>query len=90
MQLTGRLIADPVIPGLNGAAQLLQHLVKPAPAKRLIDDLISNEELCSLPNVELWEKRYTRKDKETEIGRWKLIEAELEKRGLPLDWRETA
>ena len=84
MQLTGIRIPDPVIPRLNTAAQLLKHLIKPPPAKRLINDLVENEKLCSLPNVELWEKRYTEKDKEVEIGRWKVIEAELQKRGLPL------
>ena len=85
MQLTGTRIADPVIPRLTTAAQLLKHLIKPPPAKRLMNDLVENEKLYSLPNVELWEKRYTEKDKEVEIGRWKLIEAELLKRGLPLD-----
>ncbi len=85
MQLTGTRIADPVMPHLTTAAEIVRHLQKPAPTKRLVDDLAKNDEIGKLPNVEIWESRYTEKDKETEIGRWKLIEAELQERGLPLD-----
>ncbi len=85
MQLTGTRIADPVISRLKNAGDIVRHMVKPAPAKRLIDDLAESKEIGKLPNVEMWETRYTEKDRETEIGRWKLIEAELEKRGLPFD-----
>ena len=85
MQLTGARIADPVVPYLNKADELVRHMLKPVPAKRLMDDLAGREEIGKLSNVEMWEKRYTEKDRETEIGRWKLIEAELQRRGLPLD-----
>ena len=85
MQLTGIRIADPLIPLLNNAGDLVRHMVKPGPAKRLVDDLSKSKEIGMLPNVEIWETRYTEKDRETEIGRWKLIETELEKRGLPVD-----
>lgn len=37
----------------------------------------------NFPNVQISPKRLTMVAKETEIGRWKLIEAELAKRGLP-------
>jgi len=45
--------------------------------------LFANEAV-DLPNVEIRERRYTPIDREKEIGRWKVIEQELEKRGLPV------
>ena len=83
MQLTGTRIPDPVIPRLNTATSLLNFLVKLPPAKHLFDDLRENKELQSLPNLQIFRERVTMQDKESEIGRWKLIEAELTKRGVP-------
>ena len=88
MQITGTRIPDPAILNLNSAADLLAHLVQPAPAKRLIENLVQKEELASLPNLQLFDGRYTTRDKEEEVGRWKLIEEELAKRGLPSEMRE--
>ena len=83
MQLTGTRIPDPSIPRLNTAASLFQFLIKPPPAKHLVDDLRENATLQGLPNVQISAERWTMKRKEVEIGRWKLIEAELDKRGVP-------
>ena len=40
--------------------------------------------LTSLPNVEIFPRRHTPVDKEKTVGRWKVIEKELQKRGLPV------
>lgn len=83
MQLTGNRIPDPAIPRLNTAASLFKFLVKPPPAKHLVDDLRDITALQGLPNLQISAERLTMKRKEIEIGRWKLIEAELSKRGVP-------
>jgi len=38
-----------------------------------------------LPNVTIHSSKLTLVDKETQVGRWKLIEQELADRGLPLE-----
>ena len=41
-------------------------------------------ELMALPNVEIHARKRNFVDKEVEVGRWKVIEAELKGRGLPV------
>ena len=43
-----------------------------------------NDELVNLPNVKIMGKRQTPVHKEKAIGRWKVIEKELQSRGLPV------
>ena len=57
---------------------------KPKP-KKLAEELLINEKITSLPNVRVSERKPSFVEKETEIGRWKVIEAELNRRGLPLE-----
>jgi len=40
-----------------------------------------------MPNVEIFPRRHTPIDKEKEVGRWKVIERELQKKGLPVTGR---
>ena len=40
--------------------------------------------LKGLPNLKMMARRYTPVDKEKEVGRWKVIEGELRRRGLPV------
>jgi hypothetical protein len=40
--------------------------------------------LATLPNVTIHSRRQTPIDKEKSVGRWKVIEKELKKRGLPV------
>jgi hypothetical protein len=64
----------------------MRHLLtasKPKPQK-LAQSLAANEQLMSLPNVKIMGRRMTPIDKEKEIGRWKIIEEELTRRGLPV------
>jgi hypothetical protein len=50
----------------------------------MADTLLENEELTSLPNVKVYDRRVTPIDKEKAVGRWKVIEKELNERGLPV------
>ena len=56
---------------------------RPEP-KKLADALRLNPELVTLPNVEIMDRRHTPIDKEKEVGRWKIIEQELKRKGLPV------
>lgn len=67
-------------------SDLLSHLLrvsKPEPTK-LAKSLKQNKQLKSLPNVKIMDRRFTPIDKEKETGRWKIIEDELTRRGLPV------
>ena len=84
MQLIGRRIPDPAISEINSVKNLLGHLVKKPKPKKLAEALLNNDKLIAIPNVQLFDRRYTPIDREKEVGRWKVIERELEKRGLPV------
>lgn len=84
MQLTGIRIPDPAIADLTSAKALLGHLVRKPKPKKLAERLTVNENLTSLPNIQIMDRRYTPIDKEKEIGRWKIIERELIQRNLPV------
>ena len=87
MQLTGKRIADPVIALSIDAGALAESLmVKPKP-KKLAQLLVTQPNLTSIPNIQIYNRRYTPIDKEKEVGRWKVIEKELGKRGLPITGR---
>lgn len=68
-------------------ANFLSEVSKPKP-KKLAEHLLKDKRLTSLPNVKIMDRRYTPIDKEKEIGRWKVIEEELTRRGLPVTGRE--
>ncbi len=87
MQLTGIRISDSTIQPSRTVQALLKHLIKPPKPKKLADALREKEELLSLPNVTIYEKRVTPIDKEKQVGRWKLIEEELKERNLPVTGR---
>jgi hypothetical protein len=63
--------------------------IKPRP-KNLAETLATKTELASLPNVKIMSRRETPVDKEKAVGRWKIIEAELRSRGLPVFGRAEA
>jgi hypothetical protein len=50
----------------------------------LAETLATKTELASLPNIKIMSRRETSVDKEKAVGRWKIIEAELRSRGLPV------
>lgn len=84
MQLTGVRIPDHAITDINTAKALVGHLVKKPKPKKLAESLLVNERLTALPNLQIFDRRYTPIDREKEVGRWKLIEKELQRRGLPV------
>ena len=84
MQLTGVRIPDPAIQDIKSAKALFGFLVKKPKPKKLAETLMVNEALTSLPNVKILDRRYTPIDKEKQVGRWKIIEKELIKQGLPV------
>ncbi|MCJ1310779.1 hypothetical protein MMC25_004446 [Agyrium rufum] len=84
MQLTGRRIPDPIITKIATAEDILEHLVTKPKPKKLAEALAVHEALTQLPNVQIKDRRFTPIDREKEVGRWKVIERELEKRGLPV------
>lgn len=55
---------------------------QPQPTK--LAELLSKQNLLDLPNVALHKRKLRLSDKEIPVGRWKLIQEELEKRGIPL------
>ena len=87
MQLTGRRIPDPNISAITTPKSLLVHLFKKPKAKRIAETLLTSNQLAGLPNVQILDRRYGPIDREVEVGRWKVIKEELEKRGLPVTGR---
>jgi len=79
MQLTGTRIPDNAIKDITNAKALVGHLVKKPKPKKLAEILLVSESLASLPNLHIMDRRYTPIDREKEVGRWKVIEKELEK-----------
>ena len=62
----------------------MAHVLKetaPKPRK-LVEHLLANDTLQSLPNVKIFAKRQKPWHKDEELGRKKLIDAELRRRGL--------
>ncbi|EFW16951.1 hypothetical protein D8B26_003757 [Coccidioides posadasii str. Silveira] len=88
-QLTGHRIPDPELLSITKVSRLLALFTaasKPKPAK-LADILIAEGKFAALPNVKIFDRRQTPIDHEKEVGRWKIIEEELTKRGLPVTGR---
>ncbi|PGH05681.1 hypothetical protein GX51_02841 [Blastomyces parvus] len=91
-QLAGYRIPDPEVAKITKPSRLINYLTevsKPKP-KKLAEHLLKDKRLTSLPNVKIMDRRYTPIDKEKEIGRWKIIEEELTRRGLPVTGRAEA
>ena len=88
-QLSGHLIPDPLLQSsLNQPLSFLidnltSKIIAPPPAK-LAHRLQQSETLNSLPNLHIVDRRWNEIDRETAVGRWKVIEAELTRRQLPL------
>ncbi|KAL2218017.1 ribosomal subunit 39S-domain-containing protein [Thermoascus aurantiacus ATCC 26904] len=83
-QLTGHYFPDPVIHSIKTvkqAVEYIQRVVNPPP-KKLAPQLAANQALKSLPNVKIYLKRRRPSDIDEELGRKKVIEAELRARGL--------
>jgi hypothetical protein len=84
MQLTGIRISDSAIDSARTVRSLLTHITKKPKPTKLFDALAERQDLVKLPNVTIYNRRITPIDKEKMVGRWKIIEKELNSRGLPL------
>ena len=84
MQLTGIRVPDSAIRSTNTAQALLDHLITPPKPRKLVEALAQKEDLLALPNVTVLPRRVNLIDRERQVGRWKIIEEELHKRGLPI------
>ena len=83
-QLTGTRIPDPIIQHTHTVKMLLHHLATPPKPKKLAQVLSADPKLTALTNVRLLDRRFTPIDREKQVGRWKVIERELERKGLPV------
>ncbi|KAG5985998.1 hypothetical protein E4U43_005744, partial [Claviceps pusilla] len=71
-----------------GAARTVKHLLtlvvkKPAPQK-LAEVLERRSDIQQLANIKVHSRKIGPIERETSVGRWKVIEEELTKRGLPV------
>ncbi|KAL4990480.1 ribosomal subunit 39S-domain-containing protein, partial [Aspergillus falconensis] len=83
-QLSGLYFPDPTIESITSVKQVMAHILKetaPKP-KKLAENLLANDTLQILPNVKIFAKRQKPWHKDEELGRKKLIDAELRRRGL--------
>ncbi|KAI1267916.1 ribosomal subunit 39S-domain-containing protein [Xylariaceae sp. FL1019] len=84
-QLTGQLVPDHRLPLLSDVSSLLQTITTPPKPVTLTQEIqLNRQELVNMPNVSVATKRVTKAHKEEKLGRLKIMQAELEKRGLPL------
>lgn len=83
LQLTGHPIPDSKLPSIHTAGNLVALLVKPEPPTKVAEALEQQGELAKLPNVRVHSTRRTPVHKHQEVGRWKVIVEELEKRKIP-------
>ncbi|KAL2067340.1 hypothetical protein VTL71DRAFT_1765 [Oculimacula yallundae] len=89
MQLTGIRIPDAHLGSSKTASALLKYLIVQPKPRKLVDALSQKEDLVSLPNVSIFPKRITPVQVERSLGRWKIIEEELQQRGLPVTGHES-
>ncbi|CAG8977894.1 hypothetical protein HYALB_00001771 [Hymenoscyphus albidus] len=84
MQLTGARFPDSAIQSAKSVENILSYLIKPPKPTKLAEAITQNPELLNLPNVSISQHKVTYHDKERNIGRQKLVRAELMARGLPV------
>ncbi|KAF8867069.1 hypothetical protein BDZ45DRAFT_638372 [Acephala macrosclerotiorum] len=82
LQLTGIRIPDSAIQPSKTAGNFLSHLIKPPKPRKLAEAI--PPQLKVLRNVKVSQNRVTPIHKEQQVGRWKLIQEELNERGLPV------
>ncbi|GKZ70227.1 hypothetical protein AnigIFM50267_005488 [Aspergillus niger] len=83
-QLSGHFFPDNIVHQISTVKQAVDYVqgqLNPKP-KKLAEILENNDRLQSLPNIKVFSKRQTRLHRDDEMGRRKIIEAELRSRGL--------
>lgn len=82
-QLTGQRVPDPVISNAKTIGDLYHAMrARDKPKKLARTEQLQKVQL-ELPNVAVYSRRQTNVHKEKRVGRWKVIEAEFEARGMP-------
>ncbi|OLN97899.1 hypothetical protein CCHL11_02475 [Colletotrichum chlorophyti] len=87
-QLTGQYIHDAKLAQIGTVGDLIAAVITPPKPTKVAEAVRERGELLELPNVKVHDRRITPIDKETAVGRWKVIVEELEKRGLPVTGHE--
>ncbi|KAK3316558.1 ribosomal subunit 39S-domain-containing protein [Apodospora peruviana] len=83
-RLTGHVVPDAKLLDINTPGTLYALLNKPPKPKKLAEVVQQTGALQDLPNVAFYPRRVTPVDKEQMVGRWKVIQRELQKRELPV------
>ncbi|CEI60486.1 hypothetical protein FVEN_g6615 [Fusarium venenatum] len=84
-QLTGHFIPDVKLAAAKTPRELITvALTITKRGKKLAEVLEEEKALTALPNVTVHSRRVTPIDREISVGRWKVIEEELQKRDLPV------
>ncbi|CCC09712.1 hypothetical protein SMACR_03272 [Sordaria macrospora] len=83
-KMTGHLLSDGKLTSIQTVANFMDALVTPPKPKKLADQIEQSSILPELPNVKVYPRRITPVDKEKMVGRWKVIEKELQKREIPV------
>jgi hypothetical protein len=84
-QLTGHFIPDVKLAAARTPRELITvALTITKRGKKLAEVLEEQKALAALPNVTVHSRRVTPIDREVAVGRWKVIEEELQKRDLPV------
>lgn len=81
---TNMQIPDVVMHRANTLKDFQQAILSKPKPKKLSFELLANKDLTANPNLQIRGRRQTPVHKERAVGRWKVIERELENRGLPI------
>jgi hypothetical protein len=82
MQQTGRRIGDAYISRCTTAGMLFEYLQKKTDKEKLAK-IVQEKRILDLPNVTLKDREVSDLHEDVELGRWKVIRAELRERYLP-------
>ncbi|EAA31278.2 hypothetical protein NCU05552 [Neurospora crassa OR74A] len=83
-KMTGHILSDGKLTSIQTVANFMDALVTPPKPKKLAEQIEQSSILPELPNVKVYPRRVTPVDKERMVGRWKVIQKELQKRELPV------
>ncbi|OAQ78841.1 ribosomal protein L50, mitochondria [Purpureocillium lilacinum] len=83
-QLTGNLVPDAKLAAATTVKHILTLAAKEPKPQKLTQLLSRRDDLQRLSNVKVHSHKIRAIEKETVVGRWKVIEEELKKRGLPV------
>ena len=83
MQLSGHRLSDHAMSTATTVGDLYAAFKTKEKSKKLVDTDQLQHIKTNLPNVAVYPRKRTVAAKEAEVGRWKLIQAEMFSRGLP-------